>query len=63
MRRLGITRLVAQNINERRGFSISAQTTHHVGCRISQVIRKRIKANGRIKSLARIARTRHRGAA
>jgi transposase len=63
-RDLGVTPHVAQNITARRGSNIDGRTTRHVGYRVSQVIRKRIEqANGWIKTVAGMARARHRGLA
>ena len=61
-RDLGVTPHVTQNITARRGSNIDARTTRHAGYGVSQVIRKRIEeANGWIKEVAGMARTKHRG--
>ncbi len=62
MRRLGVTPHVAQNVNPQRGSNIDGRTTRHVGYRLSQVIRKRIKeVNGWIKEVGGMAQTKLRG--
>ena len=59
---MGATPHVAQNINAHRGSNIDGRTTRHAGYRISQAIRKRIEeANGWIKTVAPMRKTRHRG--
>jgi transposase len=57
-----VTPHVAQHQNERRSSAIDGRTTHHVGYRISQTIRKRIEQIfGWIKSVGGLRRTRYRG--
>ena len=64
LRAMRATPHVAQNINAHRGSNIDGRTTHHPGYAISQVIRKRIEeANGWIKTIAPMRKTRHRGLA
>jgi hypothetical protein len=53
---VGVTPLVAQNINAHRGSNIDGRTTRHAGYRLSQVVRKRIEeANGWIKEVGGMA--------
>jgi hypothetical protein len=55
---------VAQNVTAHRGSNIDGRTARHAGYQVGQVIRKRIKeSNGWIKSVARMAQTKHRGLA
>jgi transposase len=62
LRAMRATPHVAQNINAHRGSNIDRRTTRHLGYAISQVIRKRIEeANGWIKTVAPMRKTRHRG--
>ena len=63
-RKLCVTPQVAQTIMAHRGSNIGGRTTRHDGYRISQVIRKRIEeANGWVKEVGGIARTKFRGLA
>jgi transposase len=64
LREMKATPHVAQNITTHRGSNIDRRTTRHAGYRISQVIRKRIEeANGWLKTVALMRKTRHRGVA
>jgi hypothetical protein len=62
-RGLKITPHVAQTITAHRGSNIDGRTTRHDGYHISQVIRKRIEANGWIKMIGGMAQTKCRGLA